>query len=386
MLTVSSDLVSVIVPFYSHPEFLSQALESVLGQTHQHIEVIVVDDGSPHDLTSIIQPYLNDTRLSTIHQENRGVASARNAGIRAAHGAYFQFLDSDDWLAPDKITRHVRALEENPDVGMVFCPTVLVDGSNVIGALDMLRDRRWLAEGNFFTSFWATNRAVVHAPLVRKEWITAAGDFDESELTEDYEFWLRLAALDCPILSLPDALVYTRLDSQERSRDNNARTRKIATRERIIRRFPGLAAQATERSFEIWDDIWNEQQAWISTLQDNLAGKAESHGQLTRDYDELRQWAAHQQETITTQAAEIARLTATWDELHGWADQQAAEIARLTAAWDELHGWADQQAAEIARLNAAWDELHQWADHQQETITTQAAEIARLNTRRRWRA
>jgi glycosyltransferase involved in cell wall biosynthesis len=180
-------LVSIIMPFYSHPEFVQQAIESALNQTHSHLEVLVVDDGSPHDLTSLTQPYLSDARFRVLRQENSGVAAARNTGIAAARGRYIQFLDSDDWLAPEKIARHVRALEERSDFGLVFCPTYFVEDGVVSRSVDMLENPRWRAEGDHFKSLWAANRMVVHAPLVRRTWLEQVGGFNTSDLTEDYE-------------------------------------------------------------------------------------------------------------------------------------------------------------------------------------------------------
>ena len=190
------DLVSVIVPFYSHPEYLSQAIESVLGQTYERLELLIVDDGSPHDLTTVIEPYSSDSRIRAVRQENKGVAAARNTGIQLSRGAYLQFLDSDDWLASEKIACHVRALEAEPDVGLVFCPFHFAEGSNISEPMNPLWDPNWQAQdGYHFNTLWAANRTVLAGPLVRRNWIERANGFDTSNLTEDYELWLRLAAL-----------------------------------------------------------------------------------------------------------------------------------------------------------------------------------------------
>lgn len=172
----SSDLVTVVIPFYSHPEYLPQALESALGQTYPHLEILVVDDGSPHDPASIMAPYLGDTRVRMIRQVNQGVAAARNTGIQASQGAYLQFLDTDDYLAPEKIATHVRALEAEPELGLVFCPFRYVEGNTISEPVNPLHDPHWQAEDNsLFYTLWAANRMVLAGPLARREWIERAG-------------------------------------------------------------------------------------------------------------------------------------------------------------------------------------------------------------------
>ena len=91
-----TDLVSVIIPFYRGERYLAEALQSVFVQTHRPLEVIVVDDGSPTSCEHILAQFEQPIRL--IHQENQGVAAARNTGIRAANGEYIG----------DRITPHAE--------------------------------------------------------------------------------------------------------------------------------------------------------------------------------------------------------------------------------------------------------------------------------------
>ena len=94
--------VSVIIPVYKVEEYLERCIESVLGQTIDDLEIILVDDGSPDNCPRICDQYAEkDRRVSVIHKENGGLASARNAGMKNASGEYIFFLDSDDWLELD---------------------------------------------------------------------------------------------------------------------------------------------------------------------------------------------------------------------------------------------------------------------------------------------
>ena len=101
--TRSSDTpsVSVIIPVYNSASYLKKCLDSVLAQTMQELEIILVNDGSTDGSPAILEDYaLRDARIRIISQENQGLSGARNTGIRAARGSFLTFLDSDDYLDP----------------------------------------------------------------------------------------------------------------------------------------------------------------------------------------------------------------------------------------------------------------------------------------------
>lgn len=94
--------ISVIVPIFNVEQFLSRSLDSILNQTYRNIEIILIDDGSTDHSGAICDKYEErDTRVKVIHQTNRGVSSARNAGLDIATGDYISFVDPDDWIEPD---------------------------------------------------------------------------------------------------------------------------------------------------------------------------------------------------------------------------------------------------------------------------------------------
>lgn len=113
--------VSIIIPVYNASRFLDRCLQSILEQTFNDFEVIAVDDGSADDSGSILDAYaLSDSRIKVIHKNNGGVASARQAGIEAATGAYAIHVDPDDWIEPNMIQELVYDAESN-NAGMVIC-------------------------------------------------------------------------------------------------------------------------------------------------------------------------------------------------------------------------------------------------------------------------
>jgi GT2 family glycosyltransferase len=110
--------VSVLIPVYNRKQYIAGAVRSVLAQSYQDLEIVVVDDGSTDDIESVLRPLLPQIRY--IRTRNQGVALARNVGMEAARGDYLAFLDSDDLYYPFKIQMQARLLDETPEIGMVY--------------------------------------------------------------------------------------------------------------------------------------------------------------------------------------------------------------------------------------------------------------------------
>jgi glycosyltransferase involved in cell wall biosynthesis len=107
-------LVSVIIPVYNCGESLHRTMQSVLAQTHQPIEVILVDDGSTDNSYTLAKQY-ESSQVQVLQQKNAGAAVARNTGLAIAKGVYIQFLDAGDVLSEAKIAKQVQALQKHPD-------------------------------------------------------------------------------------------------------------------------------------------------------------------------------------------------------------------------------------------------------------------------------
>jgi glycosyltransferase involved in cell wall biosynthesis len=121
-------LVSVIIPCYNQARFLGEAIESVLSQSYPHFEVVVVDDGSTDNTQEVASRYPG---VRCIRQENRGLAGARNEGIRRSRGSYLVFLDADDRLLPEALEAGLRELKAHPECAFVsgLWKVVASDGS-----------------------------------------------------------------------------------------------------------------------------------------------------------------------------------------------------------------------------------------------------------------
>ena len=104
--------VSIIIPVYKVEAFLSRCVDSVLAQTYKHIEIILVDDGSPDSCPQICDEYeAKCPRIRVVHKKNGGLSSARNAGMKVATGEYILFVDSDDWIDYEMVADLVRIAE-----------------------------------------------------------------------------------------------------------------------------------------------------------------------------------------------------------------------------------------------------------------------------------
>ena len=111
-MTVSQDLVSIIVPVYNAAEYLPRCLDSICGQTHTNLQIILVDDGSTDGSGTICDRYaVRDHRIQVIHQENQGISVAQNAGLDATRGTYLAFADNDDILDKKNIELLLHALK-----------------------------------------------------------------------------------------------------------------------------------------------------------------------------------------------------------------------------------------------------------------------------------
>ena len=125
---MNNPLVSILVPVYNVEAYLPQCLDSLLGQTYSHLQIVLIDDGSSDNSWTIMQQYAaQDSRIEIYHQENQGVATTRNHLLEKIKGDFVLFVDSDDWVELDMVEFLVgKATENQADV--VTCGNVINDG------------------------------------------------------------------------------------------------------------------------------------------------------------------------------------------------------------------------------------------------------------------
>jgi len=206
----SACTVSVVIPCYNHGAFLEEAVDSVLAQTFDDFEIVVVDDGSSDPGTCELLDTFQRPRTRVLRTENRGVASARNTGIRSAKGRYILPLDADDLIAPSYLEKAVAIMEADAAVGIVYCE------HEMFGAHT---GSPGLAEYDPATLLCANQ---IHAgALFRSSDWQRVGGYDPGFIYgwEDWDFWISLSELNKEVTKIPEILYYYRIhcDSRDRS-------------------------------------------------------------------------------------------------------------------------------------------------------------------------
>ncbi|MGB8644426.1 MAG: glycosyltransferase [Anaerolineae bacterium] len=213
---MSGPRISVVITTYNRPTLMCEAIASVLAQTMRDFELIVVDDGSTDNTRETVQSF-GDKRIVYIHQENRGLAEARNTGIRASKGEWVAFLDDDDLFLPDKLECQAQLIEQQPDVGMVTGGVLYIDQEGKTWeALEPWKFGRGL---NQIETWLFDIPSVPSAVMVKREWFDRAGYFDAGlPGIEDGDMWLRLVGAGCRIGCVKSMICAYRLHATNMTR------------------------------------------------------------------------------------------------------------------------------------------------------------------------
>lgn len=204
--------ISVIVSVYKTEPYLNKCVESIINQTYQNLEIILVDDGSPDHCPELCDMWMQqDTRIQVIHQKNRGVSVARNVGIRAASGDYIGFVDSDDYIATTMYERMLSAIEDN-GAELCICGTRWIneDGNIHTGVLrspiiNEVFDRRQAFHKLFIEGYFYY---VTGCNKLYKSKIFDEITFPENRIHED-EFTIHYILNRCSkIVSIKDELYF----------------------------------------------------------------------------------------------------------------------------------------------------------------------------------
>lgn len=213
-------LLSVIITNFNYGKFLYEAIDSVLVQTFQDFEIIVVDDGSTDPYTKDVLASLRSPKTMVIFQDNQGLPRARNNGIRLAQGKYICCLDPDDRLKPMYLGKCVYELEtRNLDVCFSWVQT--------FGGSDSI----W-KNGPFLIDVLMRDNSVSVSAVFRKTLWEAVGGYKEAMTDghEDWEFWLSLAELGAVGYSIPEPLMLHRKHASSMSAGMKPRYNTIAER------------------------------------------------------------------------------------------------------------------------------------------------------------
>lgn len=213
--------VSVIIPCYNHGQYLDEAVDSILNQTFQDVEIFVVDDGSTDELTIRILAQYQKPKTTVIRLPHGGVAIARNTGIAAANGEYILMLDADDYFERTFLEKAIQVLETRPEIGAVSC------GLQRFGA----NTRKVMPTGGGIEQFVLGINACGNA-LYRKICLEQAGGYDSTlQGDEDWDLFINITKRGWQVAVIPEYLFYYRQHPTSR------RIRARAWKPAIIRRL-----------------------------------------------------------------------------------------------------------------------------------------------------
>lgn len=227
--------ISVVMPCYNAEAHLTDSIESVLGQTHPDVELIVVDDGSTDNSNSILDSF-ND-RIISLSQTNKGPGPARNKGIAQATGEYVAFLDSDDYWDQNCLQELYQALN-GTDAALSYCGWQNVGGPANRSQPYIPPDYESSDKAERFLQTAAP--WPIHAALVRHDALKAVGCFDEQWATcMDYDLWLKVGT-GAPIILVEKVMAYYRHHGTTQITSNQWRQAQnvLSVKQHFIQQYP----------------------------------------------------------------------------------------------------------------------------------------------------
>ncbi|MBL8191560.1 MAG: glycosyltransferase [Acidobacteria bacterium] len=231
--------VSVIIPAFNSAPFIAETIQSVLAQTYDNLEIIVVDDGSTDTTLDVLNEF--GDQITVLTKPNGGPASARNLAIRHASGKYIAFLDADDLWMPEKLAEQVVFLEAHPEVGLTYAEALMFDE---VGGEKQIRGKIGFTGETSFCHLLLGDHIPNSTVLMRRNCVDTIGWLNERRdliAVEDYEYWLRLAKA-FPIRAIAKPLAYYRVHAHNLmgDGDNIEKSLRLPLRvlEEIETRFP----------------------------------------------------------------------------------------------------------------------------------------------------
>lgn len=180
--------VSILIPSYNYARYLPMALDSILKQTFQDFEVIIIDDGSIDNTEETVKPYLRNYKFSYFRLENGGQAKALNYGLKLAKGKYIAFLDSDDIWFENKLSRQTQILDNNPLVGLCYTNMAYMDYTGKTYDPIIKKHSETNSPENLLMDCYIKSPSSV---MVRRSVFENVGNFREIMVCHDHDMWVR---------------------------------------------------------------------------------------------------------------------------------------------------------------------------------------------------
>ena len=256
--------VSVIIPCYNQGQYIDEAINSVLNQTHQNFEIIVVNDGSTDEPTINKLKGIKGPKIKVIHTSNQGLPSARNNGIKEAQSDIILPLDSDDKIAPNYIEKALKIMRKKPAIGIVYCRAKLFGAKKGTWDLTEYSLGKMLFNNIIFASsfFW------------RDDWVKVKGYNPNMKYGwEDWDFWLSIISMGKKVIQIPHFLFFYRIERQSMLQRQSPQ-QKIEMHRQIFLNHQGLFQ---DNLLEFFEEIYRMQHLCNRSLFDRFVNDKLRH-------------------------------------------------------------------------------------------------------------
>ena len=227
--------ISVVIPTYNRKKYIKRAIDSVIHQSYEPFEIIVIDDGSTDGTYELIKQSYSSSQISLKKQKNSGVSSARNKGIKLANGDWIAFLDSDDEWFENKLELQVREIKKSK---IFICHTNEIWIRNGIRVNQMKKHQKY--GGAIFKKCLDMCRISPSSVMIHRRVFDEIGLFDEDLIIcEDYDLWLRISS-KYPVLYLDSMLIkkFGGHEDQLSKNINGIKQFRIQSLEKILKTLP----------------------------------------------------------------------------------------------------------------------------------------------------
>ena len=351
-----SPTVSVMIPYYNCKEYIVETVRSVLNQSYQNFEIIIVDDGSAPEHADYLREFLADKpAIRYAVQNNQGVAAARNHAARLAGGKYFLFLDSDDLILPDYIEKCVTVLENNPDCKLVYPLAEYFDAQEGLWNLPDYDGLESLLKGN-------------RIPIIsmhRAEDFVSLGGFDENLTThEDWDLWIRLLSNGGTVIRIPEVLFRYR-----KRRDGSSLINRLEQNPDLNREDWQKVYEKNRVLFMQYHLGYSDCIQKISLLEQQIQSLSELNLQLREDNTNMQ----NQNQELQHVMAKLLQQTELSVEQTEFLQQQIEMLLRNSTVEEQL----EEQEKQIKLLKKQIDTLQQEKQSLEQSIHKENRRLAK---------
>ena len=252
---MSNPKVSVIIPCYNSGKFIDETLNSVLEQTYQDFEIIIVNDGSTDSFTIEKLNSLNVPKIKVIHTSHQERCQARNTGIKEARGEYILPLDSDDKIHPEYMEKAVNILDNQLDVGIVYCLAKFFGARNDLWMLPEFNQQKILLHNCIFCS-----------AFFRKSDFEKTNGYNPNMIYgwEDHDFWLSLLELGVKVHRIDEVLFYYRQTDTTFITGVRTSEQRLNTYQTLLKNHSDLYKENIDVIFEHMVKLQNQLETMMS--------------------------------------------------------------------------------------------------------------------------